>query len=451
MSQPRVPGYRLHKPSGLAVVSIAGRDYYLGRHGTPESQTEYERLIGEWLASGRVAPPVPRTGRRVTTTDGTDLTVGILVSACRRYHETKGTDAKTLERMELAFKPLQELYADTPVASFRPRALKAVRARLIGNKLSRWTVNERVWRIKNLFRWGTAEELVPPGTYQALAAVTNLRRGEEGVEDGREVKPVAWEHVDPVLDRVSPRVRAILELLWHTGARVGEIVAMRPKDIDRSETPWVYRLAAHKTAHHGKSRDVFFGPKAQAVLKPFLDRVPTPEPDLPVFTYRVPLRPGQRRRPPPRPYDVATIRHAIERGVERVNASRIRTAVVSAVAPLLTEAQGHGLDRHVQRLRANLHPDELTRRLRVVVAKLRISDATVALQVEALAGRVIDALDLVPLWHTHQLRHSAATRLRQLHGLESARVVLGHSSARVTDVYAEIDRAKARAIMEQAG
>lgn len=451
MSQPRVPGYRLHKPSGLAVVSIAGRDYYLGQYDTPASKAEYERLIGEWLASGRVVPPLPRAGRRAATTDGTDLTVGDLLSACTRCHEAKGTDAKTLERMKLAFKPLRELYGDTPAASFRPRALKAVRARLVANELSRWTVNERVWRIKNLFRWGTAEELVPPGTYQALAAVTNLRRGEEGVEDSREVKPVAWEHVEPVLDRVSPQVRAILELLWHTGARVGEIVAMRRRNIDRSETPWVYRLDTHKTARHGKTRDVFFGPKAQAVLKPFLDRVPTPDPDLPVFTYRVPIRPGQRRRPSPKPYDVATIRHAIERGVERVNACRLRVAVVSAVAPLLSGVQGHGLDRHVQRLRANLHPDELTRRLRVVVTKLRIADAAVAFQVEALAGRVIDALDLVPLWHTHQLRHSAATRLRQLHGLESARVVLGHSSARVTDVYAEIDRAKARAIMEQAG
>ena len=33
----RVPKYRLHKPTGLAVVRLSGRDLYLGPYGTPES------------------------------------------------------------------------------------------------------------------------------------------------------------------------------------------------------------------------------------------------------------------------------------------------------------------------------------------------------------------------------------------------------------------------------
>src|SRR5262249_7302577 len=54
-------------------------------------------------------------------------------------------------------------------------------------------------------------------------------------------------------------------------------------------------------------------------------------------------------------------------------------------------------------------------------------------------------------WHPNQLRHSAATRLRKEFGLDVARVILGHSSPAVTEVYAEVDREKAARIMEQIG
>ena len=57
----------------------------------------------------------------------------------------------------------------------------------------------------------------------------------------------------------------------------------------------------------------------------------------------------------------------------------------------------------------------------------------------------------VPHWHPHQLRHRCATRVRQEFGLDAAQVVLGHKSAAVTEVYAEVDRAKAVAVMSRIG
>jgi len=44
---PRIPKYRLHKATGLAVVTLNGADHYLGRHGTAESREQYDRLIAE--------------------------------------------------------------------------------------------------------------------------------------------------------------------------------------------------------------------------------------------------------------------------------------------------------------------------------------------------------------------------------------------------------------------
>jgi hypothetical protein len=51
--RPITPSYRLHKPSGQAVVTLNYQDKYLGPHGSPESRAAYDRLIAEWLANGR--------------------------------------------------------------------------------------------------------------------------------------------------------------------------------------------------------------------------------------------------------------------------------------------------------------------------------------------------------------------------------------------------------------
>lgn len=50
----RVPKYRKHS-SGNARVTINDRVHYLGKYGTQASKREYDRLIAEFVASGRSA------------------------------------------------------------------------------------------------------------------------------------------------------------------------------------------------------------------------------------------------------------------------------------------------------------------------------------------------------------------------------------------------------------
>lgn len=71
-----VPKYRKHRASGQAAVTLGGRDIYLGPHGTKASKTEYDRLIGEWLASDRS----PAFGVAIA-----DITVGQLLVAYLRF------------------------------------------------------------------------------------------------------------------------------------------------------------------------------------------------------------------------------------------------------------------------------------------------------------------------------------------------------------------------------
>ena len=57
----------------------------------------------------------------------------------------------------------------------------------------------------------------------------------------------------------------------------------------------------------------------------------------------------------------------------------------------------------------------------------------------------------IPHWHPHHLRHAKATEIRREYGLDVARVVLGHRNPQITELYAEIDTAKAAAVMERLG
>ena len=52
---PRIPSYRLHKPTGQAVVTINGKDFYLGKHDSPTSHAAYKRLVAEWLANHQLS------------------------------------------------------------------------------------------------------------------------------------------------------------------------------------------------------------------------------------------------------------------------------------------------------------------------------------------------------------------------------------------------------------
>ena len=57
----------------------------------------------------------------------------------------------------------------------------------------------------------------------------------------------------------------------------------------------------------------------------------------------------------------------------------------------------------------------------------------------------------IPKFTSHWLRHTTATQIRKDFGLDVAQVILGHSSADVTQVYAEVNTSKARDAVREVG
>lgn len=269
---PSVPSYRHHKPSGQAVVTIRTaegerRDVYLGTYNSPESRAEYGRIVAE-LATSPAARSSPARASSGPTVD--QVLLAFWKYAEPHYRRPDGKPSTELEELRRSVIPLRKLYGHTPAADFGPKALAAVRQQMIAAGWCRSLVNHRIDRVRRVFRWATAEELVPVTVYQALRTLAGLQKGRTDVRESKAIVPVDPAHVAAVLPRLNRYVRAMAELQRLTGMRPGEVCALTFAEVDRSGELWVYRPTQHKTAHRGKPRAVPFGPKARALLLTFV-------------------------------------------------------------------------------------------------------------------------------------------------------------------------------------
>ncbi len=180
-----VPKYRKHRASGQAVVTLNGRDIYLGRHGTKTSKREYDRLIEEWLANGR----------GLASGQDSDLTVAELLlrywKFAKGYYRKNGEQTSEVAVIKSSLRPIRELYGNSPAREFGPLALEAVRQRLISTGRSRSGINCAISRVRRVFRWGVSKELVPASVHQALSTVDGLRKGRTEAPESPPVAAVA--------------------------------------------------------------------------------------------------------------------------------------------------------------------------------------------------------------------------------------------------------------------
>ena len=81
---PSQPSYRHHKARNVAVVTIDGKNHYLGPWQSPESHEKYAALIAEWTRSGGTLPAKAAD----TSTNTTPLTVSELILAYFKFAQT---------------------------------------------------------------------------------------------------------------------------------------------------------------------------------------------------------------------------------------------------------------------------------------------------------------------------------------------------------------------------
>jgi integrase len=386
----RIPKLGRHRASGQWRVVLDARSYYLGIDRT-EARKRYDALIAQWLptrslpaaAAVAVAPTVLKVG---------DVAAKFTDAHKTYFCDPDGKPTGELDNFDRAFEPLLDLYGKLPAEQFSPKRLKEVQAAMVARGWCRSSVNHNLRRVKRLFKWATGEELVPASVYHGLQAVDGLRRHRSAAPEPDPVEPVPEKAYLAALPHLRPMVRAMVELQYLTGMRVSEVRRMHTGEVDRSGAVWLYRPLHHKTSHFGRSRAVALGPKAQAVLTPWLKL----DPEAPIFSPKLSERERRKRRR--------------EARKTRVQPSQVlRNELRAATADARKRPPGDVYN--VQGYRCAI---------RRACKKAGVEE-----------------------WAPARLRHNAAERIRREFGVEVARCYLGHADIRTTQLYSSMDEAKA--------
>jgi len=471
MPKNNIPNYRLHKATGQAFVELGGRRFYLGKHGSKASKEEYERKVAEYLANGRkLAPTQVKTG--ITCRE---LSVHFLEWA-EEYYQKNGEQTKTFPHCRQAVSLLVKHFGNESVNNFTPLALVSLQKQWIEKGHARLTVNRYVNVIKQMFRYGAKFQWVEANVNYALLAVDSLKAGRTKAWERENVEPVDNETVDRTLPFMPPIIRDMVRVQRLCGMRPQDVRNMRPCDIDTSKDVWVYRPFTHKTEHHGKKLAKAIGPRAQAILTPYMiDKHDSPESFL--FSpgdsenarklemrekRKTPVQPSQqkrnadRRKSPKRMYQEQYSGDGYNRAILRACIKAGATTTITG----LSENTEYEFQVRASRNEGNSNWSES-----VFVVTDRISTSSKRRRAFGSTGKTTDSVTLAwapvsnatgyevqyrqsgtttwtnvsipmfPHWTPNQLRHSAGTETTANFSLEAAKEFLGHSSITTTEKF----------------
>lgn len=265
------PKYRKHS-SGNARVTISGRDYLLGPWNSKTSIREYDRIVAEFLSSGRS----PTFGIEADA-----YTVAMLIRDYLRHSKAYyGVGSSSdYHNIKTALKPLRDLYADHDAVKFGPVAFKTIHETLVDKGLTRQGINKKMKLLLRAFKWAASESKLPAAVYDTLRLVPSLKQKRTAASESEKITPIDDELVRQTVMELSPIVADMVALQRLTGCRPGEVCNLEPSQLNREGDVWEATLAEHKTAHHGHTRTLYFGPKAQVILAPYLFR----DDDVPLF------------------------------------------------------------------------------------------------------------------------------------------------------------------------
>ena len=390
MSTSRVPKYsrqREKNRADRAFTRIDGRKIKLGVYGSPESKTKYAELVG-----GRSKESFVDNVNETPTVN--DLLVGYLEHSQTYYRQADGNLSQEYDHICRVATLLRHAIGTERAKNIGPKRLKQMREDMVAKGWGRKYTNDQVARIVRLFRWAASDEMIPASVSDALKTVEGLRRGRSNAKESKVVRPVDLATVDATLLELPEVVADMVRVQLLCGCRPGEVCTMRPCDLDRTAEVWLYTPEHHKTENRGHSRTVAIGPRAQGVLLRYLARAA----DAYCF----------------QPKD-----------------SESKRLAENEAARVTPKSCGN---RRGTNCRGTFKAGEV------------YSVKSYARAVKRAAARAG-----VEHWSPHRLRHTKATDIRKAFGLDAAQAVLGHRGAKVTQIYAELDIAKAAEVAAKIG
>ena len=160
------PSYLPHRQSGRAravwtdATGVRHQKLLPGPFDSPASRTAFAKLQLELATTPLTRPPLADP-EGVTVAE---LLLAYLDYAERHYRRADGTPTHEAVEYKLVCRLLRELYTELPAAEFSPLRLKAVRQAMLGKGWSRSLINQRVGRVRRIWKWGASEEAIPFAT-----------------------------------------------------------------------------------------------------------------------------------------------------------------------------------------------------------------------------------------------------------------------------------------------
>lgn len=417
----RLPKLCKHQGKRQWYLRIQGQFIYLGNlDTTTETEAESARLkILQQYAAGTN----PKQFRHhITVAEVVEQYLVRVVD--ERYRRRDGSPTSEVSNHCNAFRPLVRIFGEEPAADFGGNALEALQKAMAGDSWKTDTekrrptsrpwccsqINKHISRIKRCFKWAAGKKLCPAEIVGEHALVEPIRPGQYGTKEPPEVPPVPIEVLNATLPALSPVLVDMIRVQLLTGSRPGEICGLTPGQIDRSGKKlelitkgafclppgcWAILPDQHKTQIWGKTRIIPVGPQCQKILLPYLER----NPDQPIF-------------------------------------SPIESKEISLAS------------RRANR-KTPLTPSQKKRTRKKNPKKNPGSAWTPSAYAAAIRKAALKTGQ--PHWHPHQIRHLSATILTREFGIETARVICGHSSVSATAIYAERDLSAAFAAISKHG
>lgn len=399
----REPGYCRHKATNQAYVNLGGQVFYLGEYGSEKSKERYNRLKSDWLLNPHaVKKKVKASSKPVMS----DLCLKYLEWAEKYYRSAES------KHMEYACRPIEALFATLLCDDFGPDQFEACQQWWVNQKVTRQYCNKQYWRLLRVIRWGVRKKMLPPKIDDIIKEVKPLKRGRCDAPESAPVLPVLDNVVEKTLKNCTPVVADMVRFQQLVGCRPGEVCAVTPAMVDRTSDVWIIKLDHHKTAHHGKERLIYCGPKAQAILSKYLLRGK----DEPCFS------PAESERQ----------RQEARRAARK---TKVQPSQIDRSKPGATKLPRDAYDTNTY-----------CRAIKYACTKAFPPPKEIKKDKQKLK----EWKDSYT-WSPNQLRHATATAVRKSFGLEGAQLVLGHSNAQVTQIYAERDSAKAIEIARRIG
>ena len=329
------------------------------------------------------------------------------------YYSKDGKPTKELACMRKALRPLRELYGQYAGERFWPEGIEGGSAHMIKQGFAAEWSTSRISRIKRMFKWAVAEELVPSAVFHGLQAVSwaSLWQvwGPRNRADPTDRRPLCRHH--PALRYAScggndqaPATDAACGL--------GNLSSCGRPTSTPAEKSGSTSRSTIRAAGGGIESKFPLGPEAQKILTPFLGR----DPQAFIFS---PLESEKWRLEHRPPY------HGKERKT-KIYPSELRQREILKAA--------RRKQRKPKRPKGNRYDTNSYRRA-----------------IEYGFKQAKKAGFVTPHWHPHQLRHNRGTEVRKKYGIEAAQVALGHAKADATEIYAEKNLEQARQIAQGDG